>query len=334
MPIEDVKYSTLDKIIKKIRKITSSNSQTQITDDDIKTYINDFVLYGYPPDLSIPEFKTTLTFYTSPNVGTYKTNTTNEYDPLYNFTNRYEFTGRPAFVDGIESGFFQDREAFFGLYPSIKKSSFLTKGDGVLGNWFGTLNAIPVIKGETVFTSVDANGNGLAVWDDEDGNLISTDHGVCGTLNSVTGAYDFFFPGIPALGADINVKSVWYTASTPISILFFENKFTLRPIPDDVYAINLEVYKRPTEFEYINQMPELAAQWEYIAFGAAKKIFIDRRDYESLAEIQPLFDEQEGHLVTRNTMNMSDMRVATPYNSGGIGPSRTGDLPLPFLRRY
>ena len=333
MPIEDVNYSTLDKIIKKIRKITSSNSQTQITDAEITTYINDFVLYDYPPDLSIPALKTTLTFYTSPNIGTYSTNTTNTNDPLYNFTNRHKFTGKPAYIDGIEAIFLQDREAFYGMYPSIKKSSYITQGDGVTLNYTGTLNAIPVIKGETLFTSTDANGNGLAVWDDEDGNLIST-AGVCGTLNSVTGVYNFVFTAAPALGEDINVKSVWYTASTPISILFFENKFTLRPIPDDVYAINLEVYRRPTELISLNQMPELASQWEYIAFGAAKKIFIDRRDYESLAEIQPLFDEQEATLVTKNTMSMSNMRVATPYNSGGIGPSRTGDLPLPFLRRY
>jgi len=334
MPIEDSNYSTLSKIIKKIRRIISSSSQTQITDDDITTYINDFVLYGFEPDIKIPSLKTTLTFYTAPNIGSYSTNTTNANDPLYNFKNLYEFTGKPAYIDGIESSFFQDRSAFFALYPSIKTASNITVGNGATVNYTGTLNATPVIKGETLFTSVDANGNGLAVWDDEDGNLHNT-NGLAGTLNAVTGVYNLTFTAAPGLSQDVNVKSVWYTASTPISILFFENKFILRPIPDDVYSVNLEVYKRPDALLSANQMPELAAQWKYIAYGAAKGIFADRRDFESLAEIQPLFDEEKGHLVTKNVLAMSDLRVATPYNSGGIGAGRSaGDLPLPFLRRY
>lgn len=332
MPIEDAQYSTLEKIIKKIRRITSSPSQTQITDDDIKTYVNDFVLYGFPTELEIPGFKTILTFYTTPNVATYTTNTTNANDPLYNFLNRYDFTGRPVYIDGVEGIFMQDRATFYALYPSIKTSNFITTGDGITTNYTGILNSRPVIKGETLFTSIDANGVGLSVWDDENGNLFTV-NGAAGTLNSVTGVYNLTFTNPPANGENINVKSVWYTASTPSSILFYENKFILRPIPDDVYAINLEVYKRPVELLNANDMPELCSRWEYIAYGAARKLFTDRRDMESLAEIQPIFDELEEDLQHRNTMAMSEMRVATPYNTGSIG-SCSNNLPFPFLRRY
>ena len=63
--------STLEAIIKKVRRLTRSPSVAQMSDDDIKEYVDTFVLYDFPEHLRLFTFKTTFTFYTEPNVDVY-----------------------------------------------------------------------------------------------------------------------------------------------------------------------------------------------------------------------------------------------------------------------
>jgi hypothetical protein len=65
-------------------------------------------------------------------------------------------------------------------------------------------------------------------------------------------------------------------------------------------------------------MPELSQWWQYIAYGAAKKIFEDRMDMESVQLIMPEFKKQEA-LVNRRTIDqLSKERASTIYTEMSV----------------
>lgn len=329
MPIEDLNYSTLTNIIRKVRRIISSASSSQITDADITHYINDFVLYGFPEDIKLFNLKKTLTFYTSKNIDIYETNLTDPNEPLYNFYNRYTFCGEPIYVNGIRSVFMQDRSQFYALYPSIMSTNTIGTGDGITTNFTGILSSVPVMRNNVIFSSVDNNGSSLQVWDDGNG-LLYGDVAFPGTIDYVTGAYNLTFTLAPAVTESVSSKTVYYTASIPRTVLFYDKQFIVRPIPDDVYAINVEVYKRPDELLSTAQMPELAQHWKYIAYGAALEIFADRRDNDSRMEKMQRYQELEQEVRAKATMQLSQQKASTIYDN----KSYYGNNNFPFGWRY
>lgn len=316
MPIEDATYSTLQNIIRKVRRITSSPSPLQITDADIQHYINIYVLYNFPEDIKLFNLKKTITFYTNPNVQEYTTNLTDPNEPLYNFKNRYSFTGEPCYINGIRSIFTQDRSQFYRQYPQQLYTTTIGSGDGANTIFAGTLTNFPILRNNCIFSSVDNNGNGLQVWDDGNG-LLYGDVAAPGNIDYVTGVYNLTFTLAPAAGQDVLSKTVPYNPSTPMAVLFFDESFIVRPVPDGVYAINLEVYARPDELLNAGDMPELSQHWEYIAYGAAKKIFEDRRDMEGRESIMPILKELEDQVRAKSTMQLSNQRSSTIYEDKG-----------------
>ena len=70
-------------------------------------------------------------------------------------------------------------------------------------------------------------------------------------------------------------------------------------------------------------MPELSEYWQYIAYGAAKKIFEDRMDQESVQLIMPEFKEQETLIQRRTIDQQSNERSATIYTEN-VGPTPGG----------
>jgi hypothetical protein len=94
---------------------------------------------------------------------------------------------------------------------------------------------------------------------------------------------------------------------------FFDTSFIFRPVPDKVYQVNVEVDMRPTELLALGQNPDLNQWWQYISYGAAKKIFEDRMDLDSVQQIMPEFKQQE-RLALRTTINQQTKdRVSTIY---------------------
>ena len=339
MPVEDLNYASLAGIRTRVRELTSSPSQNQLTDDKIDYYINIFVLYSFPEDIKLFNLKKTIRFYTSPYVDTYSTNLTNADDPLYNFKNRYNFTGEPCFINGVRSFFTQDRSQFFRQYPALLKTETIGYNSGS-GYFAGTLGNPPVLQNNIVFTSVDSNGLGVALKDIPQtdptsgktlltGDLVTPNELVSrGSINYQTGAYTISINA--ALNAKVECQYASHNPSMPLMVLFFGGDFTLRPVPDKVYTIDLEVYARPSQLIDDNDMPELSQHWEYIAYGAAKKIFESRRDPEGKAGIMDAFKELEEQVRTKSTMQLSEQRASTIYEDKGY----YGNWNVPFGWRY
>lgn len=310
--------STLAAIRTKVRRLTRSPSASQITDTQIDEYINTFVLYDFPEELRLFSLRTTLTFYTEPFIDLYETNTTDTSDPLYQFKDRYINIEEPLYISGYPSFLSQSRTEFFALYPLTNsiQTTGLT-GDGGTTSFNGTLSAIPILRNNVTFSSIDGSNGGLELHDDGAGAL--TGDGT-GTIDYVTGVFTLNFSSAPGSSEIIFSQTRPYQASRPRAMLYFDNKFTLRPVPDKPYPVQFEVYKRPTELLLASQSPDLEQWWQYISYGASKKIFEDRMDMESVQMIFPEFNHQQRLVLRRTIKNQTKESTATIYKyQSGIG---------------
>jgi hypothetical protein len=104
-----------------------------------------------------------------------------------------------------------------------------------------------------------------------------------------------------------------YQPSRPQAMLYYDDSFILRPVPDMPYKVEIEVYVRPTELLAGNDMPDISQWWQYIAYGAAKKVFEDRLDIESIQRILPEFKQQELFVLRRTNMTLENERSSTIY---------------------
>jgi hypothetical protein len=164
--------SSLLAIQQKVRLITRSLSDAQLSDAQINQYINTYVLYDFPETLRLFNLKSTFTFYTLPFIDTYST--TNVSSPLYNFTNKYLTTDSPVYIAGYNALFSQSREQFYGIYPIVNNiSSIGYTGNGTLQQFSGVINSqqanVPqgstqfatLLQNNVLFSSIDDNANGL-----------------------------------------------------------------------------------------------------------------------------------------------------------------------------
>lgn len=333
MATTDSTLASLTSIRTKIRRLTRSPSTSQLTNDEIDEYVNTFILYDFP-EITLDK---KLTFFVMPNVDYYQTNTVNEDDPLYNFSNKYLSVQPPVYVAGQQASFSQSREEFFAVYPKFNFANNITTGDGATVAYSGTLSNIPLLARSVMFNSVDSSGNGIVLKDvprndvtsgiqTQIGDLVVPDDTVSvGTINYLTGAYSFTFPSAPADGEDVTVQAYSYSAGLPTMVLYENNAFTFRPVPDQSYRVEIDCFQRPSELLSAAALPELAQWWQYIAYGAAKKIFEDRMDMESIQAIMPEYMNQRALVLRKLVVQQSSERTATIYSERGVGV---------FINRY
>lgn len=342
--------SALTDIQTKVRLITRSPSEGQLTTAQLNQYINTFVLYDFPEHLRLFNLRKTFSFYTEPYVDVYSTST-NTASPLYNFINKYITVHPPIYIAGFQSQFFEDREQFFGVYPFVNSIASIGQiGDGVTVSYTGVVNSqqsvvppgstqnIALLRNNVLFSSVNINNNGLALIDypisASLGNLYvpggtptsTTVQDVNNYINYVTGVFKITFATAPGVGQPINSQTVPQNIALPQALLFYEGQFTVRPVPDQPYKVTMDVYQQPTELLLTNQSPELAEWWQYIAYGASKKVFEDRMDLDSVQLIMPEFNMQQRLCLRRTIVQQTSQRSATIYSDqfGGQGAYGNG----------
>lgn len=356
--------STLVDIKTKVRRITRSLSEAQLSDAQLSQYINTYVLYDFPETLRLFNLKTTFSFYTSPFVDTYTT-TDNTNSPLYNFTNRYITTDQPVYIAGFPALYTESREKFYSIYPIVNSIASLgTYGNGTTAAFSGVINSqqnspfaqnqvISLLQNNVLFSAIDSNGNGLAmqdipILDASTGlptiygslyNALTTSVAsplflnapydnqaafpTSNYINYVTGQYTVTFQAPPASGSQINSQTVPTNPSLPQSILFFDGYFVVRPVPDQSYRVDMEVFAQPTALLSGTSTPDLNEWWQLIAWNAAKKVFEERMDYDSINMIMPSLKEQEVLVLRRTIKQQTSQRVSTIYsdqsNAGTYG---------------
>jgi len=140
-------------------------------------------------------------------------------------------------------------------------------------------------------------------------------------INYLTGVFTINFPMVTVAGTPINSQTVSQQYALPQSLLFHNNQFTVRPVPDQAYSVNFEVYVRPTQLIQQGDVPELDEYWQYIALGASRKIFQDRMDLDSVALIDPEYKLQERLCLRRTIVQQTNVRTATIYSQPAGGTS-------------
>jgi len=345
-------YATLDNIRQMVRFLTKSPSQALLTDAMIDQWVNVFLLYDFPEHLRLFELHSTFSWYCQPNIDTYLTDKTIPVnDPLYNFQNTYITVNPPIYVAGYQASYSQSREQFYRMWPQVGSITQVNAGNGATLAYTGTVTAgsnpgspgAPILRNYVLFSSVDVNGMGLQKIDQPildavtgqqtnygrlivptptpppplsltapyttDINFPSTDF-----INYLTTQYAVSFATAPAVGVPINAQVYQYVPSRPLSLLWYDNKFIVRPVPDQPYQITMEVYKRPTELIVSTQEPTMEQHWQYIAYGTARKILQLRFDYDSVQLIEPEFRKQQELVLNRTVVQNTTQRVATIYS--------------------
>lgn len=354
--------ATLADIIAKVRRLTVTSNSSQLTDSQIIDYINSYYLYDFPAEFRSLKLKDKYTFNTQKGVDTYP------FD-----SEHYTTVEQPVFCQKRMIPLYQQPSGFFGLNFNWQQSQVLTQGNGGVGPYTGTCQNTPLLRStnnnpavQTTLTATAnflttpsqpsfpntnisrvqnllitanvSNGTTLNVTDDGAGNLIGTT-GTSGTINYDTGAISVTFPSAVPSGEDITIQYNPVSLSIPLSIMFFQNQFTLRPVPDKGYIVELVAYRLPSQVllgttdpnnPNYTGYPEQREWWEVLAFGCAKKVYQDRIDMEGVAMMDIGLKEAMSKAQTRtyaqlgkqSTNTIFQGQTASNYTSGtgwGVG---------------
>lgn len=305
--------STLTQIKKKVRRLTASPDPTQLSDADIQEYIDTFYEQDLPAHLKLWKLRDTYTFFTEPGEDRYDTDNTAEYSFM-----------PPAYIDGNEAYYTQSEAEFYRLYPKQNTEVTATTGDGGAAYTF-TLSQAPLLKRQVTITAVAGTGEQMVGEDDGAGNLISANDdstGLTGTVVYSTGVVSVTFPSSVDSGTPIYARIVPVTQARPRTILYFQDYFQMRPVPDKAYRVEVQMYRSPTQALAAGEdVPEISQWWQLIAFGVAKKVFEDRQDMESLQNVLGAFEEQMNLVLHRTIKQQTNQRTATIYTeqTGRLG---------------
>lgn len=314
--------STLANIKDKVRKLTKNYSVTQLSDANLLSYINDFYLYDFPQIVETSDLRKNISFSTTPYVDTYSTTAG---DFIYNLKDFKDFvivTDQPVYLSGTQIQLFQDPAEFYQVYSSTKRQGTFGTGDGATTNFTGTLPPY-ILHNSVLIGGLNANGEALIAKDspnvDAYGREASTgvmrdnDNDNIGNINYVTGAVDITFDVAPGNGNVVTYEYYQFNPTTPDGILLFDNKLTLRPVPDKVYEVKLQVRIQPTAFVNDADTPLIKQWWQFIAYGTAKKILEDRSDLETVNRIMPEYDRQKIMVMRKTRLNKSKDRTSTIF---------------------
>lgn len=308
--------NTLSAIRSKVRLLTARGSQNQISDETIDQYINTYYLYDMPEALRFLKLQDVFTFYTQENIDTYSW-------PAQTYTS----CGPPVYSSGQQMQFFNDSDSFYRTWPKIQYIQQIASGNGTSGPYTGTITGTPFLRSVNAATNISqvinvtltgptVNGTST-VSDDGNGGILAPGNG---SIDYETGAVTVTFPTAITNAGAIYAEVIPFSAAQPRMILFYQNQFTLRPVPDKGYSISIQAYRVPTNLLNDNDTPELYEWWQLLAFGAARKILVDNGDYEFAAQMTPYYDEQF-LLVLRRTLNqLTPQRTSTIYSETNSYP--------------
>jgi hypothetical protein len=117
-------------------------------------------------------------------------------------------------------------------------------------------------------------------------------------------------------GTPISIQYNPKLLSIPLSIMFYQNQFTLSPVPDQGYTIELTCYRQPIQALLAQNQtgnPELSEWWEILSVGASKKIYENRMDDEGVARIDKMLRERYDIIETRTAAQLGQQRIQTIY---------------------
>lgn len=275
------------------RAVTGTPSTDQLSDAQVQALLNNYYVYSMPFELKEQITNQYLTFLTTPGVD------------VYAFPGGF-FTDAPgAYADGFPLVFYEDTDIFFQDWPQQYAVNNIATGDGVTTVFSGGLQNPPIIIGSLFFAADDPTGVQQVLQDNGDGTLSGDG---TGTINYLTGAYSITFNTAPASTAVIYGKYQGYVGNRPQGVLFFNNEFTFRPVPDQAYQILMQGYIKPDLLVDDGDTP-LQAEWgPLIVYGAALDRFNYTGDNESYDRYYPVFKRWENIALGRTVQQLTEQQ--------------------------
>ena len=116
-----------------------------------------------------------------------------------------------------------------------------------------------------------------------------------GSVNYVTGVFNFTLPENNTLadGTLLTVRVAQYQPGKPYALLFWNNEFTIRPVPKKIHKVEIETYLTPVQFYDSTDLPILTQWAQYLSYIAAMEILRDRNDFEGVEGLREGFKRQE-----------------------------------------
>ncbi len=144
----------------------------------------------------------------------------------------------------------------------------------------------------------------------------------CGTVNYVTTEINLLIPVPLQAGSQLNIWAATYQVGRPYNLLFWNNELTIRPVPDNVYLCEVEVYQTPAQFLNTTDSPTLNQWSQYLSYGVALEILRDRQDMEGVQNLMEGFKRQEALVLERQSIEEIAQPNITMFNTTsytGIG---------------
>lgn len=319
---------TTSTMITYVRRIVKTPNAQDLSDTTILEYINRFLLFDVPYRIQQFSLRSTFSFETIPNVDRYDL-------PIDDFNSILP----PLYVDGSQTRLEQSNDQFRKLFPIRFDNRMVASGNGATTSFSFTLINPPVLRGHrgilttsdaetlktesNVFvTGVNTSGNTEILKDDPDfagatanvGVLVNESGADAGSVNYITGETTANFSTAIASGESVFAQTVPYQAGRPQLVLFYQNVFTVRPVPSRSYLIKMDAYQTPAAF-LAGEGVILKWMAEYLARGAARKILQDLGDLEQLQFYEAPFREQEMEVLRRSNRQESTQRTATIFSA-------------------
>lgn len=336
--------STLAAIKTKVRRLTATSSVSSLSENDLEKAINTFYNQDFPYAIKTDQMRSVYTFFTRPYIDRYPL------DVNYN-----QGVREPVYFEGIQGYFFKDRNQFYNMWPRWPTKFNPVNGDGVTTAFTFTLPGPFLSKevvlggvdtnGTAISVNDDGNGNLLlqvpnavttnppynastfppvpGMHNQNEGNPGLNFQGTqttpftnaIGTVDYVTGAFSINFPVAPDSGTQITCWVSQYQTGRPYTILFWNNEFTIRPVPKIVHKVELETYLTPVQFLSTSDNPIVNQWWQYIAYGTAMEILRERQDIEGVENLREGFMRQEALVLERQGIEEINQRNSTIFSS-------------------
>lgn len=204
----------------------------------------------------------------------------------------------------------------------------------------------PFLSNEVVIGGVTSSGLSFAINDNGNGTLqlqvpnaqvsvpveTSTEPGMknlntanpgqtnvinIGTVNYTTGQFSFNIPPTydVADGTQLNIWISQYQVGRPNTLLFWNNELIIRPVPNNVYKVEVDTYLTPVQLLATSNVPILNQWWQLIAIGSSIKILEERQDMEGVENLAKMYDRQEGLTLERQGVEEIGQPNITLFNS-------------------
>ena len=298
---------TLADIREKARRLSGRLSVSELSNNELDEYINRYVQYEFPAEVKLNKNFTTVQI----------TTTANTKD--YNFPSAYTNFVPEAKIDNFHLSFYQDPSIFENDNPlNVTRNTSTSDGSNPFTVTL-SLGDFPIEPGSVLVDNLTEVG-----VDDGNGNLVSDlDGSNNGTVNYTTGAVSYTFITSPSSGDAIYTSYVRMPTGRPNSVLMFDSKFSLYPIPDRAYRLTLKAYElnlvvdstgtEQTLFEDATDRPRLDEWGPTIAFGAARRISEDYGEFDKYAQLSVLYQEQLNYILTRTLIDLESARAQPKF---------------------